>query len=131
MGKSKKRRVRRRLEPYVGQQIRILARVGKLGRDRGDYKSNKLNLLLEEIHLAETSEFLCSHSWIPCNKKLRGSGALEGDIVGVRTKVIDYPTHCWSNKKKRFEWKIDYGFDYAHEVVLLERNDSFDDWLSS
>lgn len=131
MGKGKKRRVRRRLAPYVNEEIRILARVGKLGRDKGKNGEGNLNLLLEEIYHSETQDFLCSHSWIPCNRKIEKANLKEGDIVGIRAEVRSYTVRVWNNKKKLWMWDTDYGFDYPREVVLLERNSSFDEWLAS
>lgn len=128
-GKEKgKRRVRKKLKRYLDSDVRVIATVGKSGRAKEgvlrlseEQKVIRERLLLKDIYLAETSEYICSHTWVVPNREVKRLRLREGDLVGIKARVERYPTDIWVNKKKRYERTTEYGLGNIKEAVLLER----------
>lgn len=110
--------MRKTLEPYLGNEITIIAIVKEIENSNNKNKVKKEGrVLLSKIINKENNEFLSDHLWYPkSNFKLIESLSV-GDIVEINGKVSIYLKALYNKHvSKKFNYYIDFNVENVKKI---------------
>ncbi|WP_195336295.1 hypothetical protein [Paraclostridium bifermentans] len=113
--------MRKSLEPYLGNEIIIIATVSKIEEDNNKKNSKKIEsqnrVLLTKIINKENNEFLSDHLWYPKSKFNSLESLSVGDLLEIKGKVAVYLRALYNRHvSNKFNYYIDFNVDNVKKV---------------
>lgn len=111
------------LEPFLGQRLRFRGTFKRFGTKPGYRGRPPLpTLILIDIHLAETGQYLCDHCWFNLGKKMAAIPFKLGVEVEFDATVERYIKGCKNNLEWVDERRLDYKLSRPGKIEIFHKH---------